>query len=115
MLRRRRRNSFTAAGRTGICPLLLVIPASLFPVTVANISELQRRRSDDLYRSDNQPGDDSLAIVHRIACRALSDEERVGRRIQRDPRGEINGLLVQMMTIERMARAGLPKEGRELI
>jgi hypothetical protein len=41
---------------------------------------------------------DALLVIHRIASRELSDEERVGHRIQRDPRGEINGLLVQMMT-----------------
>jgi hypothetical protein len=60
-------------------------------------------------------------VIRRCFClfghrrRALSDEERVGQRIQRDPRGEINGLLVQMMAIENLARAGLPKEGRELL
>jgi hypothetical protein len=58
---------------------------------------------------------DALLVIHRIARRALSDEERVGQRIQRDPQGEINGLLVQMMAIEKLARAGLPKEGRELL
>ena len=57
----------------------------------------------------------ALLVIHRIAHRALSDEERVGQRIQRDPQGEINGLLVQMMAIEKLARAGLPKEGRELL
>jgi hypothetical protein len=58
---------------------------------------------------------DALLIIHRIARRALSDEVRVGQRIQRDPHGEINGLLVQMATTEKLARAGLPKEGRELL
>jgi hypothetical protein len=58
---------------------------------------------------------ETLIIIHRIASRALSEEERVGQRIQRDPRGEIQGLLVQMMTIEKLAHAGLPKEGRELL
>jgi hypothetical protein len=58
---------------------------------------------------------DALLVIHRIARRALSDEERIGQRIQGDPRGEINGLLVQMMAIEKLARAGLPKEGRELL
>ena len=57
----------------------------------------------------------TLLMIHRIACRALSDDERVGQRILGDPRGEINGLLVQMMAIEKLARAGLPKEGRELL
>jgi hypothetical protein len=55
----------------------------------------------------------ALLVIHRIAHRALSDEERIGQRIQRDPRGEINGLLVQMAAIKKLARAGLPKEGRE--
>jgi hypothetical protein len=58
---------------------------------------------------------DALLIIYRIASRALSDEERVGQRIQRNPHGEINGLLVQMMAIEKLARAGLPKEGRDLL
>jgi hypothetical protein len=58
---------------------------------------------------------DALLIIHRIARRALSNEERVGQRIQRDPRGEINGLLVQMMAIEKLALAGLPKEALELL
>jgi hypothetical protein len=58
---------------------------------------------------------DALLVIHRIASRALSAEERVGQRIQRDPRGEIDGLLVQMMAILKLARAGLPKEGRVLL
>ena len=58
---------------------------------------------------------DALLMIYRIASRALSDEERIGQRIQRDPRGEINGLLVQMAAIEKLAHAGLPKEGRELL
>ena len=58
---------------------------------------------------------EALLIIHRIANRAMSAEERVGQRIQGDPRGEINGLLVQMATIEKLARAGLPKEARELM
>ena len=57
----------------------------------------------------------TLVMIHRIACRAMSDEERVGQRIQGDARGEINGLLVQMAAIEQLARAGLPKEGRDLL
>jgi hypothetical protein len=58
---------------------------------------------------------DALLVIHRIASRALSAEERFGQWIQRDPRGEITGLLVQMMAIEKLARAGLPKEARELL
>ena len=57
----------------------------------------------------------TLMMIHRIACRALSDDERVGQRIQGNPRGEINGLLVQMMAIEKLAHAGLPEVGRELL
>jgi hypothetical protein len=38
----------------------------------------------------------TLVMIHRLASRALSEEERVGQRILGDPRGEINGLLVQM-------------------
>jgi hypothetical protein len=52
---------------------------------------------------------------HRVASRALSAGERFGQWIQRDPCGEINGLLVQMLAIEKLARAGLPKEARELL
>jgi hypothetical protein len=63
----------------------------------------------------NQEMIDVLLVIHRIASRALSDQERVGQRLQRDPRGEINGLLVQMAAIEKVAFAGLPKEGRELL
>ncbi len=37
----------------------------------------------------------------------------MGQRI--NPRGEIEGLLVQMAAIEMVARGGLPKEGRELM
>jgi hypothetical protein len=58
---------------------------------------------------------DALLVIHRVASRALSDQERVGQRIQRDPRGEINGLLVQMMVILKLARGGLPEEGRRLL
>ena len=58
---------------------------------------------------------DALLLIYRVAHRAMSEEERVGQRIQRDPRGEIRGLLVQMAVIEKLAHAGLPKEGRELL
>jgi hypothetical protein len=58
---------------------------------------------------------DALLLIHRIASRALSAEERVGQRIQRDPRGEFDGLLVQVAAIGQLARAALPKEGRELL
>ena len=57
----------------------------------------------------------TLMMIHRIACRALSDDERVGQRILGNPRGEINGLLVQLMSIEKLAHAGLPEVGRELL
>ena len=57
----------------------------------------------------------TLMMIHRIACRALSDDERVGQRILGNPRGEIDGLLVQLMTIEKLAHAGLPEVGRELL
>jgi hypothetical protein len=63
----------------------------------------------------NQEMLDSLLMIHLVARRALSAEERIGQRIQRDPRGDINGLLVQMSAIEQLARTGLPKEGRELL
>jgi hypothetical protein len=58
---------------------------------------------------------DALLIIHRIASRALSVDDRVGQRILGDPRGEVNGLLVQMIAIQKLARAGLPREGRELL
>jgi hypothetical protein len=57
----------------------------------------------------------TLVVIHRLAHRALSDEERVGQRILGDPRGEINGLLVQMLAIEQLARAGLPEDGLALL
>lgn len=57
----------------------------------------------------------TLVVIHRLASRALSEEERVGQRILGDPRGEIRGLLVQMMAIEKLAHAGLPEEGRKLL
>ncbi|MEY9413749.1 hypothetical protein ABIF69_000191 [Bradyrhizobium japonicum] len=57
----------------------------------------------------------TLVMIHRIARRAMSDEERVGQRVQGDARGEINGLLVQIAAIEQLAHAGLPEEGRELL
>jgi hypothetical protein len=57
----------------------------------------------------------TLLVIYRIAHRVLSAEERVGQRIQRDARAEIEGLLVQMMAIEKLAHASLPKEGRELL
>jgi hypothetical protein len=57
----------------------------------------------------------TLVVIHRLASRALSEEERVGQRILGDPRGEIRGLLVQMMAIEKIAHAGLPEEGLALL
>jgi hypothetical protein len=63
----------------------------------------------------NREMTDALLLIHRIARRALSDEERVGQRIQRDPRGEIDGLLVQLAAIAKLARAGLPEGRRELL
>ncbi|MBR0730363.1 hypothetical protein JQ595_16550 [Bradyrhizobium japonicum] len=58
---------------------------------------------------------DALVMIYRLAHRAMSDQERIGQRIQRNPRGEINGLLVQMAAIEQLARAGLPDEGCKLL
>ena len=55
-----------------------------------------------------------LLIIYRVAHRALSAEERVGQQIQRNARAEIDGLLIQMMAIEKLAHAALPKVGREL-
>ena len=57
----------------------------------------------------------TLLVIYRVAHRALSAEERVGQQIQRNARAEIEGLLVQMMAIEKLALGGLPKEGRELL
>jgi len=56
-----------------------------------------------------------LLVIYRVAHRALSAEERVGQQIQRNARAEIEGLLVQMMAIEKLAHAALPKVGRELL
>jgi hypothetical protein len=47
----------------------------------------------------------TLLVIYRIARRALSAEERVGQQIQRDARAEIEGLLVQMMSIEKLAQS----------
>jgi hypothetical protein len=69
----------------------------------------------DTVATINQEMIATLVIIHRIASRALSDDERVGQPILGNPRGEINGLLVQMAAIGQLARAGLPKEGRELL
>jgi hypothetical protein len=57
----------------------------------------------------------TLLVINRIARRALSAEERIGQRIQQNACAEIEGLLVQMMAIEKLAHASLPKEGRELL
>ena len=57
----------------------------------------------------------TLLVIYRLARRALSAEERVGQRLQRNPRAEIEGLLVQMMAIEKLALGALPKDGRELV
>ena len=56
-----------------------------------------------------------LLIIYRVAHRALSAEERVGQQIQRNARAEIEGLLIQMMAIEKLAHAALPKVGRDLL
>jgi hypothetical protein len=57
----------------------------------------------------------TLLVIYRLARRALSAEERVGQQIQCNARAEIEGLLVQMMAIEKLALGALPKEGRELL
>jgi hypothetical protein len=60
----------------------------------------------------NQEMFDALLVIHRVASRALSAEERIGQRIQRDPRGEINGLLVQMAAINSGTRIIAPTAAR---
>ena len=57
----------------------------------------------------------TLLVIYRVAHRALSAEERVGQQIQRNARAEIEGLVVQMMAIEKLALGALPKEGRKLL
>jgi hypothetical protein len=57
----------------------------------------------------------TLVMIYRIACRTLSDEERVGQRIKADPRAEIIGILAQVMTIKELAHAGLSEEGLALL
>jgi hypothetical protein len=54
----------------------------------------------------------TLLVIYRVAHRALS---AVGQRIQRNARAEIEGLLVQMMAIEKLALGALPKVGHELL
>ena len=56
-----------------------------------------------------------MLVSYRVAHRALSAEERVGQQIQRNDRAEIEGLLVHMMAIEKLAHAALPKKGLELL
>jgi hypothetical protein len=83
---------------------------------VASISEFEEGAAmADTVVTINHEMIATLVMIHRIACRALSDEERVGQRILGNPRGEINGLLLQMMTIEKLARAGLSEEGLALL
>jgi hypothetical protein len=85
-------------------------------VAVASISDLQGGAAmTDTAGAIYQEMIATLVVIHRVASRALSEEERVGQRILGDPRAEIRGLLVQMMAIEKIARAGLPEEGRELL
>jgi hypothetical protein len=57
----------------------------------------------------------TMMVIHRISSRALSAGERVGQRIQRDSRTEIEGLLVQMAAIEKLALLALPQEARQLL
>jgi hypothetical protein len=57
----------------------------------------------------------TLMLIHRVASRALSTHERVGQRIQGDLLEEIRALLTQMMVVEKLSLAGLPREGRELL
>jgi hypothetical protein len=53
----------------------------------------------------------TILVIYRIAHRALSAEERVGQQIRQDPRAEIEGLLVQMMAIEKLALGGIAEGG----
>src|SRR5256885_16556160 len=88
----------------------------MLPSDAVSISEFEGGAAmADIPATINQEMIVTLVMIHRIACRALGDEERVGQRILGNPRGEINGLLVQMSAIEQLARAGLPEEGRELL
>jgi hypothetical protein len=57
----------------------------------------------------------TLLLIHRVASRALSTHERVGQRIQGEFLEEIRALLTQMMVVEKLLLAGLPKECRELL
>jgi hypothetical protein len=57
----------------------------------------------------------TLLVIYRVAHRALSAEEPVGQQIQRNARAGMEGLLGQMMAIEKLACAALPKVGRELL
>jgi hypothetical protein len=101
---------------------LLTIPASIFfifrsyyiiehkgaaPVTNAAANKEATAINSEMVAT--------MVVIHRISSRALSAEERVGQSIQRDPRGEIDGLLVQMAAIGQLVRLALPKEGRELL
>ena len=59
----------------------------------------------------------TLLVIYRIARRAECRRTRrtADTAIQRAPRAEIEGLLVQMMAIEKLALGRLPKEGHELL
>jgi hypothetical protein len=90
----------------------------LFPM-IAIISERFCRMTDDAPINEavavNAKMISTLLVIYRVAHRALSAEERVGQQIQQNPRAEIEGLLIQMMAIEKLALGGLPKEGHELL
>ena len=55
----------------------------------------------------------ALLLIHRVACRALSDEERVGQRIQRGPRRDLG--IVGPDGNDRGAGAGFAQGGGELL
>jgi hypothetical protein len=48
-----------------------------------------------------------LLLIYRVAHRALSAEERVRQQIQRNARAEIEGLLIRIMVIEKLAHSGV--------
>jgi hypothetical protein len=50
-----------------------------------------------------------------LSARCNAVDVRVGQQIQRNARAEIEGLIIQMMAIEKLAHAALPEVGRELL
>ena len=106
------------AEEIGVCP-----DAIEYIVRIHEYAHDNQQLKSDTYHSLTEVYNSVASHVHEqiaqsspISCSKNCTRVRhVGQQIQRDPRGEINGLLVHMMVIEKLSRAGLPKEGRDLL